>query len=102
MRFVLKAKKKKISDKFDEIIKKCKPLPRDLLYLYIDEEFIFVWKHKWEKEAKKLKIQIVITSSPKWIEKLFIYYLFKYHSSCIFRWKIFHFFFKLFSGRFPF
>ncbi len=75
MRFVLKAKKKKISDKFDEIIKKCKPLPHDLPYLYIDEEFIFIWKYKWKKETKKLKIQIVITS-PKWIEKLFIYHLF--------------------------
>jgi len=58
-----------------KLSKKYKPLPHDLPYLYIDEEFIFVWKHKWEKEAKKLKIQIVITS-PKWIEKLFIYYLF--------------------------
>jgi len=76
MRFVLKAKKKKISDKFDEIIKKCKPLPHDLPYFYIDdEEFIFIWKYKWKKETKKLKIQIVITS-PKWIEKLFIYHLF--------------------------
>jgi len=56
-----------------KLSKKSKPLPHDLPYLYIDEEFIFVWKHKWEKEAKKPKIQIVI-ASPKWIEKLFIYY----------------------------